>query len=253
MSDRLKVAVCDDEAHAISVISASIESVFRGYGTEIALESFTAPAELLDRLRSHHFDLIFLDISMPEMDGIELGKQLQRIGSNAELIFVSSRMDRVFDTFAVQPFGFVRKNHFLEDIGEVIARYEESRRVESDDSRLAHFKDQQGMVAIDVTHVTYIECIRNTQVLHFDDSDREHRLYSRMETLEEELKRFDFLRVHKGYLVACKFIRRFDSKAVILTTGEEIPIGRSRRQESMDAYLSYIGRTGSTLIGKSEQ
>ena len=251
MSERLKVAVCDDEPRAISIISASIESVFRDAGMEIALETFTAPAELLDRLRAHKFDLIFLDISMPEMDGIELGKQLQKSGSSAEIVFVSSRTDRVFDTFAVQPFGFVRKNHFLEDIAEVIARYEENRRETADDSRFAHFKDQQGMVAIDVTHVTYIECIRNTQVLHFDDSDREHKLYSRMETLEEELKRFSFLRVHKGYLVSCKFIRRFDSNAVILTTGEEIPVGRSRRQESMDAYLAYIGRTGSTLIGRN--
>ncbi len=64
-------------------------------------------------------------------------------------------------------------------------------------------------------------------------------------------EQFDFLRVHKGYLVPCKFIRRFDSNSVILTTGEEIPVGRSRRQEAMDAYLAYIGRTGSTLIGKN--
>ena len=251
MSERLKVAVLDDEPRAISVISASVESVFRSYDTEILLETFTAPAELLDRLNTFSFDLIFLDISMPGMDGIELGKRLVQSKNTAELVFVSSRTDRVFDTFSVHPFGFVRKTNFLDDIGEVIARFEESRRAKTDDSRFAHFKDQQGMVAIDVTHVTYIECIRNTQVLHFDDSDREHKLYSRMETLEEELKRFDFLRVHKGYLVPCKFIRRFDSNSVILTTGEEIPVGRSRRQEAMDAYLAYIGRTGSTLIGKN--
>lgn len=251
MSERLKVAVCDDEPRAISIISASVDSVFREYGTEIMLETFTAPAELLARLNGYSFDIIFLDISMPDMDGIELGRQLQKLKSGAEIVFVSSRMDRVFDTFAIQPFGFVRKTNFLDDIGEVVSRFVESRKAKSDDSRLAHFKEQQGMVTIDVTHVTYIECIRNTQVIHFDDSDKEHKLYSRMETLEEELKRFDFLRVHKGYLVSCKFIRRFDSNSVILTTGEEIPIGRSRRQESMDAYLAYIGRTGSTLIGKN--
>ena len=250
MSERLKVAVCDDESRAISVISASVESVFKDYNTEIELETFNSPGKLLESLASRGYDLIFLDICMPEMDGIELGKQLQKNECNAELVFVSSRMDRMFDTFSVQPFGFVRKNHFLDDIAEVISRYVDSRKAKTDESRFAHFKDQQGMVAIDVTHVTYIECIRNTQVLHFEDARPEHKLYSRMETLEEELKRFDFLRVHKGYLVACRFIRRFDSNSVILTTGEEIPVGRSRRHESMDAYLAYIGRSGSTLIGK---
>ena len=251
MSDRLKIAICDDEARAITVISASVESVFKDAGAEVAIETFSSPKELLERLESVNFDLAFLDISMPEIDGIELGKRLHKEKNGTEIVFVSSRMDRVFDTFQVQPFGFVRKNHFLEDIGEVITRFLDSRKQKGDDSSFAHFKDKQGMVTIDVTNVTYIECIRNTQILHFDDPNHEYKLYSRMETLEEELKRFDFLRVHKGYLVACRYIRRFDANSVILNDGTEIPVGRSRRQESMDAYLAYIGSTGSVLIGKN--
>ena len=76
MSERLKVAVLDDEPRAISVISASVESVFRSYDTEILLETFTAPEELLDRLNTFSFDLIFLDISMPGMDGLMLIQSL---------------------------------------------------------------------------------------------------------------------------------------------------------------------------------
>ena len=251
MSDRIKVAICDDEEKAITVISASVESVFKSMAADVSIETFSRPEALLESLENTGYDLCFLDISMPKMDGIELGKRLGKNAPDTQIVFVSSRMDRMFDTFQVQPFGFVRKNHFLEDIGEVIGRFLENWKNKSDDSRFAHFKDKQGMVAIDVSHITYIECIRNTQILHFDDSDKEHKLYSRMETLEEELNRFNFLRVHKGYLVACRFIRRFDANSVILTDGTEIPVGRSRRQESMDAYLAYIGNSGSTLIGKS--
>lgn len=246
----VRVALVEDTQADLEQFLSAFEAYRKEHPEPFALEVFRDGAAF-SAVFTGQFDLIFLDISMPGMDGIELGKRLKQAGSSAEIVFVSSRTDRVFDTFAVQPFGFVRKTHFLDDIGEVIARFEASRRQDTDDSHLAHFKDQQGMVAIDVTHVTYIECIRNTQNLHFDDSDRQHKLYSRMETLEDELKRFDFLRVHKGYLVACKYIRRFDSASVLLITGEDIPVGRSRRQESMDAYLAYIGRTGSTLIGKS--
>ena len=249
MSERLKIAVCDDETRAISVISASVESTFQDLGREVLLEKFLSPQALLERLEEYSFDLIFTDISMPGMDGIQLAGELKKQGKKAALIFVSSRTDRVFDTFAVQPFGFVRKSNFLEDIGEVIGRFVSSGD-QKDDDRYFYLKDQQGTIAIDVAHVTYIECIRNMQILHFDDSREEYRLYSRMGTLEEELRKYDFIRVHKGFLVSCRFIRRFESKAVILTTDEEIPVGRSHHHEAMDAYLDYISRSGDGFIGK---
>ena len=250
MSERLKIAVCDDETRAISVISASVESTFQDLGREVLLEKFLSPQALLERLEEYSFDLIFTDISMPGMDGIQLAGELKKLGKKSALIFVSSRTDRVFDTFAVQPFGFVRKSNFLEDIGEVIARFVASSENKEEDDRYFYLKDQQGTIAIDVAHVTYIECIRNMQILHFDDSREEYRLYSRMGTLEEELRKYDFIRVHKGFLVSCRFIRRFESKAVILTTDEEIPVGRSHHHEAMDAYLDYISRSGDGFIGK---
>lgn len=250
MSERLKIAVCDDETRAISVISASVESTFQDLGREVLLEKFLSPQALLERLEEYSFDLIFTDISMPGMDGIQLAGELKKLGKKSALIFVSSRTDRVFDTFAVQPFGFVRKSNFLEDIGEVIARFVASSENKKEDDRYFYLKDQQGTIAIDVAHVTYIECIRNMQILHFDDSREEYRLYSRMGTLEEELRKYDFIRVHKGFLVSCRFIRRFESKAVILTTDEEIPVGRSHHHEAMDAYLDYISRSGDGFIGK---
>ena len=250
MSGRLRIAVCDDESRAISVISASVESVFREQGQEILLESFLSPRDLLARIAACAFDLVFLDVNMPDMDGVELGKALNQSGCTAELVFVSSRMDRMFDTFAVQPFGFVRKSHFLDDINEVILRYIEKHGGQDAPKQLAHFQDQQSLVSVDLGHVTYIECIRNTQVLHFDDGKQEQKLYSRMETLEDELARYDFLRVHKGFLVNCRFIRRIDSKGVTLLSGQEIPVGRSRFKEAMAAYMAWVSHSGSVLLGR---
>ena len=250
MSGKLRIAVCDDESRAISVISASVESVFREQGRDILLESFLSPKELLASLAGSAFDLIFLDIHMPDMDGVELGKALHQAGCAADLVFVSSRMDRMFDTFAVQPFGFVRKSHFLDDIHEVILRYLEKHSAREEDRQLAHFQDQQSLVSVDLSHVTYIECIRNTQVLHFDDPEREQKLYSRMETLEEELARYDFIRVHKGYLVNCRFIRRIDGNGVTLLSGEEIPVGRSRYKDAMAAYMAWVSHSGSAFLAR---
>lgn len=250
MSERLKVAVCDDESRALAIVSSTVEGIFRDMGTDIILEKFMGSTELLDRIKVMGFDLIFLDIAMPKMDGVQIGKAIKDLGCTASIVFVSSRTDRMFDTFAVEPFGFVRKGHFMEDMNEVVTRFSQKRKRRNDQD-LVCFKDGHGTVSVDIGRVKYIECVRNTQVLYFDDGQTQRKIYSRMETLEEELKKHGFIRVHKGYLANCKYISCFDAKGLNLTTGDQIPIGRSYYQLAKVEYLDYISRSGASYIGKS--
>lgn len=250
MSDRIRIAVCDDESRALAIVSSAVEGILTDMGIEMTLEKFLDPQEMLERLKSTSFDLMFLDISMPKMDGVRLGKTVKAQGSTTSIVFVSSRTDRMIDTFAVEPFGFVRKGHFMEDLNEVITRFMEkqnSRKI----GDMVCFQDGHGTVSVDVSRVKYIECVRNTQVLYFDGADAERKIYSRMETLEEELKKYGFLRIHKGYLVNCRYISRFDPKFLLLITQDQLPIGRSYYQSAKLAYLEYISRSGAVYIGKN--
>ena len=250
MSEPVKIAVCDDESRALAIISASVGGIFEDMGVPISLERFLSPQELLERMDTRAFDLIFLDISMPGMDGVDLGRAIQSMGSTAAIVFVSSRSDRVFDTFSVQPFGFVRKGHFLDDLNEVIGRFAARQGRRREGGETVCFRDGHGSVSIDISRVKYIECVRNTQVLYFDGGAPQHRVYSRMETLERELKDLGFIRVHRGYLVNSAFIGRFDAKTLLLTTGEELPVGRSYHQAAKLEYLSCLSRTGAAFIGR---
>lgn len=252
MNERLRIAVCDDESRAAAIVSASVGSVFQDMGIDISLETFLGAGQLLERIGTKAFDLIFLDISMPKMDGVMLGKAIQESGNAGSIVFVSSRTDRMFDTFAVQPFGFVRKNRFMDDLNEVITRFVEKRE-KGAQGHVVCLKDGQGTVSINIDCVKYIECVRNTQILHFEDGKTAYKVYSRMETLEQELRKYSFIRIHKGYLASCKFIRRIDARSALLTTGEELPVGRSHYRQVMDEYLAYISSTGAPYIGGDKQ
>lgn len=244
--EKLKIAVCDDEARALSIVSSSVRGVFQDMGIDILLETFLGPMELLERVKVRTFDLIFMDISMPRIDGIKLGKTIHSLGSTANIVFVSNCTDRMFDAFSAEPFGFVRKDHFMRDINEVITRFAE--RTDCKDKDIVCFKDGHGAVSIDISQVKYIECVRNVQILYFENGNT-HKTYSRMETLEQELDKFGFIRIHRGYLANCKYVVRFDIKSLVLTTGEEIPIGRSYHQKAKKDYLAYVGQSGMSFIG----
>ena len=240
MSERLKIAICDDETRAVSIISASVTSIFAEHGIPVQLETFLHPGDLVERLMSRAFDLVFLDINMPGMDGVEMGKLLNSKASDTEIIFCSSQLDRVYDTFQVHPFGFVRKNRFMDDIAELISRYIEYRKTSANnDDETISFKDGQGIISINIQSLKYIESARNTQTLYFDGAEEPRRIYSSMDALEKALKEHDYIRIHKGFLVSCRYIKRIDAKGCDLTTGETLPVGRSYHRVAMESYLGY--------------
>lgn len=250
MRERLKIAVCDDEPRALTIVSSSIGTVFSEAGMDVSLETFLGPEALLEALSTRSFQLVFLDISMPKMDGITLGKTIQKLGSGTSIVFVSNQTDRMFDTFAAEPFGFVRKNHFMGDLNQIVTRYLEKLKIK-DQGDLVRFQDGRNTVSIDASRVTYIECIRNTQELHFEDPETQRKIYSRMETLEEALKPYGFLRIHKGYLVNSRFITSFGVKSLTLSGGAELPIGRSYYHDAKIEYLDYVTQSGAAYISRS--
>ena len=93
--------------------------------------------------------------------------------------------------------------------------------------------------------------IRNTQELHFEDPETQRKIYSRMETLEEALKPYGFLRIHKGYLVNSRFITSFGAKSLTLSGGAELPIGRSYYHDAKIEYLDYVTQSGAAYIRRS--
>lgn len=248
MKKLLNVAVCDDETNAIDIISASVKKIFASRGIETATDVFKNAAELWQTLQNQAYNLVLLDINMPGMDGIELGKKIATLKGSPDIVFVSSNSDRVFDTFAVNPFGFVRKSNFVGDLASVVDRYAAQKMTE--DSLLLRFelKDHGGLVTLNVALLKYVECLRNEQIFFMDGQD-DRAIRSRMQQLEEQLSPCGFIRIHKGYLVNCRYIKRFDNGSVTLVTGETLPVGRSKHAEAMNAYLDFVHKNGISIIG----
>ncbi len=244
----ISVAVCDDELRTLDIIMASVKECFLTHGVHAGVDGYKNPADLWAALKKQSYNLLFLDINMAGMDGIALGKKIVETNNRPDIIFVSSNTDRVFETFEVNPFGFVRKSNFLTDISSVIDRYVAKKS--EDGQALLQFglKSDGGIVTLNVKNLKYVECMRNEQIFYMDKQDA-CTIRSRMETLEKQLSTFDFLRIHKGYLVNCAYIKRFDTNCITLTTGEVLPIGRSKHTEFMEKYLEYIHKNGISIIG----
>ena len=120
---RWNIAICDDETVALELLSSSVRGVLRTRKVDASIETFTSPRQLLLRMQTVTFDLLFLDIEMPGMTGLELAQRLRREGNLIDIIYISNREDLVFDALRTNPRGFIRKNRLIQDVSGVIDTY----------------------------------------------------------------------------------------------------------------------------------
>ena len=245
MTKTFLTAVCDDDTTVFDTVTEAAKNAFAENGAEAEVLCFSSPAALEKEMEARAFDLIFLDIEMPEEDGIRFGERLARLERTPDIIFVSSREDRVFDAFKIHPFGFVRKSLFLQDIGGVIADYVKARQDEG--ARNFVVQTPTGTVTIPVESIRYFEGARKNQLVYTTHSREPVIINLTMKQLEDEFAQRSFLRVHTGYLVNYRFIRRMTATDVILTDGTELPISRRKAGQIKLEYMELLKKEGSHI------
>lgn len=245
-AEKLKIAICDDDVFALDVVRDSVAKVLKKRRIPCDIRVFQKAEELEKKMQTFPFDLLLLDIDMPVTDGVMFGKRLRSRGSEIDIIYVSNREDRVFDSLKVNPFGFIRKNRFTEDVPAVLNLYLD-RRKEKEGSRLVIQSGTQ-MISVKIEDILYIEGQRKVQHIYFRGQEQPGELKRSMQELEEELRNRGFLRVHKGYLVNYRHIRVFQGSDIILDNGQTVPMSRRKAQDVKEMYMELMGHEGNVIM-----
>ena len=240
----MQIAICDDDVFAQNLIEDAIRNLLQKEQIVCKIKTFSSAKELRIYMMEKKFDLLLLDIDMPEMDGITLGKWIRKKQMENDIIFISNREDKVFESLKIHPVGFIRKRYFLEDIPSVINTYLKYR--EKEKNRII-IKTRNGTLAIEVDKILYIEGQRKHQLIYLEDKKTVEVNYS-MKELEEELTPYGFLRCHKGYIVNYKRIYLFSGADIILDTGETIPVSRRKELEIKEKYMIYVQEEGDLIL-----
>lgn len=238
---KLKLALCDDDKRALPVIAGAAESAFLSHGIQVEMDRFNSGEALLRAMEQTHYQLLLLDIEMPGLDGIAIGKRLRAKGDETKIVYVSEAESRVFESFMVQPLGFVRKSNFLNDISAVVELYMKTA-VQEQKGDYLDFTTRSGILTLRSRQVRYIEGSRNYQYLYVDGRSEPIEIKMTMDKLESIAEPFGFIRIHKGYLVNYQYIQHLSTSTAQLQDGIELPIGRSKVGEVKMKYLSLIGK-----------
>lgn len=235
----MQIGVCDDQKEIRELITDKIRKLYPA--ADIA--AYRSGQEILDA--SCVPDILFLDIQMPEMDGMETAQKLRKLSRQTIIIFVTVTDDYVFQSFDVGAFHYLVKP--LEDakFGEVLqnaVRQFEERKTEC----ISIKKEVPSlMVTVKGEHITirpeeivYAEVFNRKVIIHTIDADIEY--YGKMKELEKKLGD-DFYRPHRAYLVNFNYIEKYDAAAIYLRKGQA-HMSKQNYQDFVKCYLRFNQR-----------
>ena len=202
----MRIILCDDDTAFTQVFEKRLLTVFKKYGITPEIVSAHTGVEALREITRRPTDVLFLDIDMPQKNGIEVGKELVELHLNINIIFLSSREDLVFNCFEIHPFGFIRKSKFNQDFNSVMEQFDKTvLSLEENDDRV-DFVRKNRVTSFKANEIVYVEGVKNYQEFHIKDG-RKELIRCSMNDLEIKLSKFGFIRVHKGFLVNYLYIR----------------------------------------------
>ena len=230
----MRFAVCDDEAELRRSISDNIKLFSPG----AVITGFSSGAELLASPDS--FDIIFLDIGMDGIDGMQTARELRKSGCSSAIIFVTAFEDRVFDAFDVGAFNFLVKPVSAEKFSEVLQKAIESRETppptESHDRYIA-IKTGGLNTKLALSEIMYAEVFDRTLILHTASGKVEYRgKLSEFEKCTDN----SFFRTHRSYLINLRYLASYTSSQVTLDNGDKVILAKKRYSELVKAYMHFI-------------
>lgn len=241
----IRIAMCDDETAFLQTYQKKVSELFQEYNTDCKIDVYTDSRAFWEHCAETPYDLIFLDIDMPELSGIQLASKFRDNGLDTTLVFVSSHDDFVFETFRYNAYRFVRKNKLLSDTQEMISSFCASLKTKSVIVRLD--VDRQRALEQKVSDIAYFYSIRHD--IYFLNAENESiRLAMRTYTMNELEKQFiekGFIRVHRSYLVNYAWILQIKGDQVYLKNCQnKIPLSRGRSEEVRLQYQRLIREDG---------
>ena len=205
----INIAVCDDEKCMSEKIEKLVEGFFRKKNTDISVVEYSSGEELLKS--NERIDILFLDIGMCGMDGIETARRLRAHGYNGFLIFITVLKEMVFQSFEdrLSP----EKENLLVQKGC--------------ESNIIFFQDIICCEIIDRKVYLYLV---SGEVIDY---------YDRIENLEKKMDG-RFFRCHRSYLINLNHLKSYRNNTAFMADGKEIPVSRLRSKEFSKVILQYM-------------
>ncbi len=234
------IAICDDEKYYREQMKDLVTRYFVEHQMEYHIELFSSGKEFCARgLDIAKYDIVFLDISMNEVNGIEAAYRIREYRKDTYIVFVTGFFNYALEGYKVDAIRYIMKDTLKASLNECLDAIFKKTEARMDQME---FKFIEAKKHVLLDKIIYIESQKHKLIFHILEAGlKEYSVYNKLDNIELQLKEYRFFRIHKSYLVNMKYIEKVGSYKVTLTYGQELSIPRLRYQAVKEAFVLYKG------------
>jgi len=233
----LKIVLCDDDVFFVQKMDEKIRNYLDGRNISNHIEQYHSGEELL-RADISDADVVFLDIQMAALNGIETAGILRQRNRRFALVFLSSWMEYAPEGYAVQATRYVLKD-------KIDSLFEETMEAVFRELRIFQtpimFPFMSGEKVIFSDSISYVSSDRHIVNFHFADVHKPQYLYDTLDKIQKMLPENEFIRIHKSYLVNMKYLLDVKNYQASFMNGVILPISQKKFAEIKKRWLRYRG------------
>ncbi|MFT4105272.1 MAG: LytTR family DNA-binding domain-containing protein [Lacrimispora sp.] len=225
----VKIAICDDDLF----ICAQVEDILTSYANQnfmkISIDCFYSGESILHFLsQGNSFDLIYLDIELGKINGVEVGQHIRKIKKDyiTDIVYISGKDSYYKQLFDVQPLNFIEKPI---DPQFVINSLELSLEKKKKSAGFFEYQKGNETYKTEINNILYFESMnRRIKIVM---TSQEDLFYGNLEEILILVSNYSFLRIHRSYLINRTHISILGYSETVMSNGIILPISRGRRQE----------------------
>lgn len=230
----MRIAVCDDEAEYCKQIQRMIEKMY--HSLDVIVDTYQTGHDLLRQFEKQNYDLIFLDIEMPGIDGISLARKLRKKREELRLVFLTSHVEYALKGYEVQALRYLTKPVQEDKLKEVLSYVTEQMQSQ----KSIWLKTSAGEEQVSISDILYLEA-QDQNILIYT-AEQSYTVRYNLRDFERELREYGFFRIHRGYLVSLGKISSVRKNEVTLDGGVLLPLSRAKEKPLKEALYQYIKR-----------
>ncbi|MBY2475348.1 LytTR family DNA-binding domain-containing protein [Clostridioides difficile] len=234
----INIAVCEDEKETQLLIVDYIENILENISIEYEIQKYLSGEELLES-NLKDIDILFLDIKMEKLNGMDTARKIREVDNEMEIIFITSLIDYVQEGYEVRAYRYLLKPIELEELKKHVLTC--IKDIEINRDSYITIKNKSNTYKIYLNEIKYIEVQKKDMLIHTINKNFDIR-YS-LSKIEKELNLYKFIRCHKSFIVNLSYVENIKHNIAILESGEEVPISRYRYKEVKEKFLKFLGDT----------
>lgn len=245
----IRIAICEDDKAFAGYVESLIIELSRFMGVKVDTEVYFDGASLLDGLeKGNQYELMFLDIEMKKIGGIEAARRIREMNRAVLLIYISGYEQYLKELFEVEPFRFLSKpldeELFKRYYEDAVARIEEG-------AAFFQYKHNKTYKKVAFRNIVYFESQYRIIRIVFNDGT-EDTFYGKLNCIEKEVNAINqsFLRIHQSYFVNYNYISKIEFKYVTVSYGmgkeDALKISEERKKELHGMMTASVRRKADT-------